>query len=540
MKFLSGLYCQFMSEARSQDNRLFLFFCGLCLAVFAGYKHFFIIPASAQGNAAGFAASLLVALACARVKITSLPAANRIVLRVILGLFCLYLLASFPTLPLDHLDPLSHVLMGQGRYAAALCAAIGFFRPSFGLIPLIYVVWYKGVLSRFMGYEISWTDYTPLVEVGLVITFSALIWAGISRFSFWRPLIDVKKDQQTLLPLEKLFLLSVAVHMANYFHSGFKKLWLGDNVLSWALHNKTQYLISNAEALGQLPTSFSDTLTGLSYQALAFVVVPTNFILLAGQLLALVALFRIRWGITATLFYDLTHAVIFVTSGIFFYKWIALNAAIVMALNTMRKKTVPIFLRALILATIILSPGVFFVANLGWWDTPALNVERIDAVTRDGREIAVPSNFWGAFSVRMAQQRLIADKSDGFFPTGTYGATPRQEDMRTAESCGFKLPPAGQSDVIDKTFAQDSRIEDFIRNYHQWALNRAGEKGNWIYDLYPHHIFSSPWEFMDFMKVDLHDIVAYRYSITAICASMDRGAMKKVVVREKSHVILIE
>ncbi|HEY8190488.1 MAG TPA: hypothetical protein VIF12_07365, partial [Micavibrio sp.] len=304
MNAVYGLYRQFKSEARLAENRLFLFFCALCLVVFTAYKHLFILPASSDGNAAGFAVSLFAAMACSRVRIAILPAANRILLRVILGLFCLYLLAAFPTLPIDHLDPLSRALIGEGRYVAALCAAIGLFRPSFGLIPLTYVVWYKGVLSRFMGYEISWTDYTPLVEVGLVLTFSTLIWATISRFPFWKPLTGIKPDPETkdLLPLEKLFLLSVALHMANYFYSGFKKLWLGDHLLSWVLHNKTQYLILNADVLGQLPVSFSAALTGLSYQALSFMIIPTNFMMLFGQLLALVALFRIRWGIAATLF----------------------------------------------------------------------------------------------------------------------------------------------------------------------------------------------------------------------------------------------
>lgn len=292
--------------------------------------------------------------------------------------------------------------------------------------------------------------------------------------------------------------------------------------------------------LKQFPLSFSPWLSAFSYEAFEIIVIPSNFLIFVGQLCALFALCRIRWALWTTIFYDVTHIIIFVCSGIFFYKWILLNTSVVIALKTLKNKVITPVLAISLMMVIIAAPKLFFVAKLGWWDTSALNIERIHAITKDDKIIAVPTNFFGGFSVRMAQQRLIWDKSNGFFQTGTYGITLKKNVMEAANQHSLKILDVKDGDAIENYFSQqDNLIELFIKKHHRWALQSKGSKNNWFFDAYTHHIFSMPWEYEEFNNLDLDDIVAYRYSIESVYLGYENGVFTRSVIRENHHDIPI-
>jgi hypothetical protein len=310
----------------------------------------------------------------------------------------------------------------------------------------------------------------PLIEVSAFLVISQML---TSTFNRYKALPPEYEEETALKTGEKIFLFGIAIHMANYFYSGMIKILIGDHPLSWVLHNKTYLLISNSAALGQLPISFSDNLTALTYMALAFLIIPTNFILLSGQLFSLFALLRIRWAIWTTLFYDLTHIIIFFTSGIFFYKWIILNLSIVLALETMKRRVVSPAIGLMLMSMVILSPSLFFVARLGWWDTPAINIESFSVITKDAKIIRVPSNYFGSFSVTIAQNRMVNEKENGFLTTGTYGAVMDQRSMEQAVSCTLPVQAAEKDNTIDLTFANpDNRVSRFIRIITHGHLTR--------------------------------------------------------------------
>ncbi|MGB1077741.1 MAG: hypothetical protein ACPG05_05480, partial [Bdellovibrionales bacterium] len=165
------------------------------------------------------------------------------------------------------------------------------------------------------------------------------------------------------------------------------------------------------------------------------------------------------------------------------------------------------------------------------------NVERFYAVTSDNQRVAIPTNYWGGFSIRLAQQRAIWEKENGFLPTLTYGAVFEYDQMLEAEKCDYNLEVQGK-DAIDKAFsAPEQRIESFVQEYHEWVLSRADGRNNWIYNLYPHHIFSFPWEFSAFRKTDINDIIGYEYGITSVCLGHEDGAFTRKLLKEKFHSI---
>jgi hypothetical protein len=492
------------------------------LAMFLVFKVFVVYPLENVHTAFGAGALLLAGLGFGlRMADFVLPA--RIVLRTIFGLFGFYVLAAYPTMPAEGLNAFDAALLSYGRFPAAALALAALWRPSLGLVMLGYVLWFKAKLGQFIGADLSVTDYMPLIEVAAFLVIARMVQAGFERRGWMGPLPAAGVPTG-----EKFFLLAVAVHLANYFYSALKKIEISDYPWGWIAENKTQALIANAWAYKQLPVSFSPELTLFSYENLAAVVVLSNALLFSGQVFALFALLRVRWAIWTTLFYDLTHAVIFV-----------LNLSIVMALETMKKRVITPALALMLMGMVLVAPLFFFVAHLGWWDTPQTNIEYFEAVTKDGKTARVPSNYFGSFSVVVAQQRLIFDKSHGFLPTSTYGLTRDPALMRQALDCTV---PVGAGDVIAETFAQpDNTLEAFVKRYHSWVLGHAvDENGHWLFDLYPHHIFSSFWEFPEFNRLNLNDIVAYRYIVEAACVHEKDGALRVDVIKKGQHDIRIQ
>lgn len=535
---IESLFRKITDELFRVETLAFLAFLMASLFVFSTYKKAILQQLHTVENLFLFIPPILIAIAGTKIKVNEFPASLQIILRTILLLFGAYILMSYPTMPVNALPDEIGFIVEYGRFMAAAACVAGCFFLSWGLIPLTFIIWYKAVQADVLGLEISHTDYLPLIEIAIFFILSFLLLKAIEHIT---PKIFTpdETDESQLTSAEKIVLFGIAAHMANYFYSGVKKIHLGDSPLSWVLENQTQSLLINARELGQLPIGFSDTLSAFMFETLGSLVVLNNALLLAGQLFALIALCRVRWALWATLFYDLTHIVIFIVSGIFFYKWILFNTSIVFALETMKKKAIsPLFAIVFSLA-VFYAPSNFFVAHLGWWDTPALNAERFYAITEQGETIPIPTNYWGIFSVRFAQQRIIWDKENGYFPTGTYGITQSYDEMIDGfQSCddGF-IKNNGTTDAIERHFeTQPSKLEDFVRQYHDWVLSRDKK---WSYNLYPHHIFSFPWTYAEFRKLDPKDIVAYRYHVSAVCLGHTNDGFARNVVKEGWHDISV-
>src|SRR3546814_11027254 len=82
---------------------------------------------------------------------------------------------------------------------------------------------------------------------------------------------------------------------------------------------------------------------------------------------------NVRAAALITVFYDITHVVIFIVSGILFWKWILMNLAIVAAFTSLRHQRFDGFVRLVGVVAVIGGTLVFFAARLAWYDTPALN-----------------------------------------------------------------------------------------------------------------------------------------------------------------------
>ena len=410
-------------------------------------------------------------------------------------------------------------------------------------------VWRSGTHVRYVGADhaqqafgvlLSQTEFFPVCEVALFMLIAAAFLFAVRNVTYFAPLFRTAHSDE-LSTLEKVALCAVAVHMSNYFYSGVKKWLLGDTPLSWAFENKTSYLLLTADEMGFLPLRAISNLSEISFLVIDSGNVFLNLLLYGGQLAAVLAVVRVRWLIFITAFYDITHIVIFLVTGIFFYKWIILNFAIIAGLVAIRHKVIPTTLKFQLVTTVVLAPAVFWVANLGWWDSRALNHERFFAKLADGSEIEVPTNYWGSLSINYAQMRVTRGKAEGFFPTGTAGVFFDQKIMERVNRCDYQFNSDRSARVLKNLVeAPNSRVTQNIRLHHKYVLEQVDGAGQTAYDFYPHHIWSMPWLYDEFKALDKRRIVAYRYVVEAVCLGTENGSFKRDVKIRSDYVINVK
>jgi hypothetical protein len=492
-----------------------------------GYRVYFV-----------YAVVAAVVIGGSRISFASTTPSFRILTRSIVAFALFYIVTSHIPIAdaLVHDKPLTRFELDQLWMIAAGCGVIGFFRPSFGLVPLLYILWQKQQLTYVFAAPIEWMDYFTLVETGSFLILGCLLHALFRKVGMSSPAeadddtpARTKTDRWTgsLHPINVLVLFAVALHFGNYFYAGLIKTTLGDSPIDWFLHNRTELLVLAGWDNRVLPVSFRDGLPGLTYEAISNVRVVTNLITISIQLLAVVAIVRIRWAILITLSYDVLHLVIFVTTGIFFWKFILLNLAIVAALTLLATHDIPKKLKYALASAVVGSAFIFHILpSFAWLDTPSMNQVRLYAVTGDGTSYRVPSSYFLGTSVNFAQNRWVWP-ARGPFPTETWGTTRDNAVAEAARRCDWGGDSEGR---LKPSFdLARSRIEEVVRRNHVQILSMADGNGRVDYDLFPHHIFSMPWYFEDFKKLDKRRIVAYRYESEAACLGYDNGRLTKQV-----------
>ncbi|MDH3703472.1 MAG: hypothetical protein OEU46_19400 [Alphaproteobacteria bacterium] len=455
----------------------------------------------------------------------------RILVRAIISFALFYVVTSRFTVS-DALvagKPFADFELNQAWLIAAICGVLGYFRPSFAIVTLQYIVWQKRQLMDVFGLAVDWLDYFTLIETGTVLIVGYLIYVGVRTRIDIDPATDRAATDSAggaakslvLHPVDMLVIAAVALHFGNYFFAGVIKAYIGSDLTFWFRENPTPFLTLAALESKVLPLSFSEGLTAFAYQTMDKIFPVTNFATIVIQLFALFAVIRVRWAIYTTLAYDVLHLTIFVLTGIFFWKFIVLNLAIVAALATIRTKKMSVALQSFLCFVVVISPFVFHIfPSYAWLDSRSMNVVRLYAVTEDEKEVQVPSNYFLGLSVTFTQHRLVWPEK-GPVTTESWGVAKSMEEMRQSLSCEWGHE---KGDLPTATFYYPKEhISRLIRRYHGQALTMLDADGRFEYDIYPHHIFSMPWFFEDFRMLDKRRIKAYRYESETLCLDFKDG-----------------
>ena len=160
---------------------------------------------------------------------------------------------------------------------------------------------------------------------------------------------------------------------------------------------------------------------------------------------------------------------------------------------------------------------------LGWFDSRAVNVLSVHAVTRDGRDVRLPNNYFLAHSFDFTSDWLMDHKviePDGiFFPTGNWGSTLNPDIMRRANACTVQAPTIGSK----RELQIKPHMKKFLKQYHRYVLSQADQNGRFSFDVYPHHLWSNPFVFDEVYELDVRMIVAYRFRLEATCVDFIDG-----------------
>jgi hypothetical protein len=180
----------------------------------------------------------------------------------------------------------------------------------------------------------------------------------------------------------------------------------------------------------------------------------------------------------------------------------------------------------------LLAQHVFYIVWLGWYDTRAANIGHVYALTDDGQEYRLPSNYFKPFSVVMSRHdyMTIAPRR---WPTNTWGTTVDYSLMRrSADNCDI---PLGKADsAMDE--AALAMWQPKIERYHRYVLSGVDNRGLIDYDLYPHHIWSNPWQFEEFKALDKRRIAAYRIEVEVVCLPPSLTDPPRVVSKQSAIV----
>ncbi|HEV2071503.1 MAG TPA: hypothetical protein VGR26_17075, partial [Acidimicrobiales bacterium] len=180
---------------------------------------------------------------------------------------------------------------------------------------------------------------------------------------------------------------------------------VGKIALGWLGREDLANMTRSAHLAGWLTAGTADRV--------AEVVASVNWLLVAAAIVVEVAVVLLLLGRRPALAVLLAlpglHLLVFLLSGIFFWKWMVLELALLVFFLRCDRATLASFGPALVLVALpfaALSPRLFGVSTLAWYDTPySVNLE-LEAVGESGKVYRVDRGDLAPYEVLLAQGRL--------------------------------------------------------------------------------------------------------------------------------------
>jgi hypothetical protein len=252
------------------------------------------------------------------------------------------------------------------------------WRPIFALPFAVAATAVAGQFVVPLGF-ISWT------EMGVVLRFPVLVAA------FWIVRTVTRRRQSDVFVFAWCCLLA-----ATYWTSGLGKLRVG-----WLTHPHVHLLLLGAYANGWL-SSLDPKTVERAARVIASLAWPLMLFTLVVECGSLVMLWR-RWVLVG--FFVLAgvfHLGAFAMTGIFFWKWILIDAMLLVYLLRGRRLTrMPIFTGerfAMSVVAILASPVWVPSENLTWFDTPLTYSLEFQGIDARGAVHALPAGFFRPYS----------------------------------------------------------------------------------------------------------------------------------------------
>lgn len=391
-------------------------------------------------------------------------------MRWVLAILAVTLGFSFSTYSYNYLFDQPHYLdRGLLMGLSLLTAVHPVFLPLFLL--QAYVV--TGQFNHPLVY--SWTDKILLFQL-LALAVAFLPIKLINRRAGFVP----------------YFMVAVSIIAAFYLLPGIGKVQL-----NWVLTNHTANIVGAAHFQNGwfiIDSSWYDWIREMT--------VKTDWLLKSMTLaieVGIVFVLARRWLAAALLAgCALLHVGIFVTSGIFFWKWIVVNFAFGLAILGLREP-----LTGTLFNSRQLVVGLFFigfygfssprVVNLAWYDSNMMFHFGIAAIGASGRSYEVPPYMLAPYDLPFAQGRFYFLTSRPQL-VDCLGAVRNRELLFSLRNSVSAQEVVAIRHKFGKSVFDEARLKDFdllMKRYFRWRNDGHRPGGPLHLIASPHHIFTS-------------------------------------------------
>jgi hypothetical protein len=356
------------------------------------------------------------------------------------------------------------------RAALAVLLILIRFHPGF-LFPFVVLMMAFALQIHHPLPEAMWNWPDKRMPTHLLF---ALVWFVYVR-------VFVRTDPR--LPL----ILAVFTAASIYAHAGFSKMAIGPELTTWLLDNPTSHILvsayQNGNWLGHLkPSTVVRVAEWLSHVD----VINNGFTLVAevGAALALLDRRITRLFLSACV---LLHLGILATTGIFFWKWILVDIAMVGYAGLLWKWGAPdpsvtkahaVGLAAL---TFVFAMGHFKTTGIlfAWWDTRHAQFFSYEVETDSGERYSLDARYFTPYDIMFVQSRFyyIVPKR---VLSGTYGVTHHYPLFTALETAQVVDLPGIYERHAMSFFRPDLRYDfgRFIQRYVTAAMRR--DRKEWL------------------------------------------------------------
>lgn len=425
------------------------------------------------------------------------------------------------TLPVDHPAVL---LYRQGRWVGLVLALVGWARPS-ALFAATMLLWLMREMSRTLtGLVSSTLDIRIVCEVVVFVCLGlSLLW-GLATSRARTVLPGLDKD---MLRAAALMIIAAAIgaHVGNYLASAVAKLALDGGILSWLRDNRIADIMAVGLEKQTLPSYHWPAATDLLYRGALAAAVPINLAAFAVQAAGPVAVLKRRWLIGLTLAFDLFHLVVFVMSGLFFWKWIGLNIVIVTTLLAISDAEWRSVGRWVTLVFVLAGSLVFHTAWLAWYDSRGFGSPYFVAHFADGEAVRMPSHAFRTASYQVSQAQFYWPAGNDHFNRSTWGSATSWSDTLAGRRCRVpdrSPPPSG--------FGSAAAIGRFMQARHRQMLTELDAGGRLRAIFVPHHHVASFGNADPLAGRDLRQITSYDFVLDSICVGIQDGHLTRRVI----------
>lgn len=291
----------------------------------------------------------------------------------------------------------------------------------------------------------------------------------------------------------KLFLyITLCICASFYFAPGLKKIWISPNMYDWPFLNELyMHTIWKIDA-GWL--AFLDY--PVKQQVVQWVKLFNTPMMLSAAVVefaAIFILFRKKLTIFCLLSFCALHLMIFLESGILFWKWTLLDFAIIVLLISLPEKPfADIFGRKKFVFSIFIiffSMLYFRPVPLGWWDTKNKFKLQIEAVGESGKHYRIQESLMSPYHLLFSYQRydFIVDEKL-LYPSGSTSSFKRFMEVRNTGKEGL---PDLKEKFGENHYNEEKadELDKFLKVFFQNLNERMDKKTIFSYLAAPHHVY---------------------------------------------------